>query len=100
MRAWILLTGLAALGALLSLQGYAIRRFRRLLNPSLLAASLAAAALAAGGVLLTTNEAEHLRVAKKDAFDSILVLDQARAVSHDANNSPCETYCSPVSRVC
>lgn len=30
-------------------------------------------------------EASHLQMAKKDAFDSILALTQARAVSYDAN---------------
>ena len=42
-----------------------------------------------GGALLerlrASTEAEHLRVAKKDAFDSVLALTQARAVSYDAN---------------
>jgi hypothetical protein len=30
-------------------------------------------------------ETAHLKVAKQDAFDSILALTQARAVSYDAN---------------
>jgi hypothetical protein len=34
---------------------------------------------------LFTSESNHLRVAKKDAFTSILALTQARAVSYDAN---------------
>src|SRR5258705_9249341 len=59
-RTWIILAALAAFGALLSLQGYYIRRFRRLLNPALLTASLVVAALAVGGVTLTTDEAERL----------------------------------------
>jgi hypothetical protein len=48
-------------------------------------ATLIAAGLAISGVVLTTNGAEYLRVAKKDAFDSVLALNQARAVSYDAN---------------
>jgi hypothetical protein len=73
---------LLALGAL---QLYLVRRFRRLVNPALLLATLLALGLVGSGVVLLTDTAEHLRVAKKDAFDSVLALNRARAVSFDAN---------------
>ena len=34
---------------------------------------------------MTSNGAEYFRAAKQDAFDSILALSKARAVSYDAN---------------
>ena len=84
-RTWIIVIGLAMLAALLLLQVYVARRFHRWLNPGLAAATLIAAGLAICGFVLTTNGAEYLRVAKKDSFDSVLALNQARAVSYDAN---------------
>jgi hypothetical protein len=77
--------GLVLVGALVLLQRSLVRRFRRLMNPALLAATGLALALAVSGAVLLTQEAEDLRVAKKDAFDSVLVLNQARALSYDAN---------------
>ena len=51
----------------------------------MLVAAVIAVALAGAGVVLASNGAEYFRAAKKDAFDSILALDSARAVSYDAN---------------
>jgi hypothetical protein len=84
-RFWLAFIGLALLAALLALQIYLARRFRRLVNYALVAATVAAAVLVVSSVLLLSVEREHLRTAKKDAFDSILALTQARAVSYDAN---------------
>ncbi len=84
-RGWVLATGLALLAALIALQVYLARRFRRLVNPALaLATVVVLGGLVAAGTLLA-DEAEHLRGAKKDAFDSVLALTRARAVSYDAN---------------
>jgi len=84
-RTWVIVLGLSGLALLLALQVYLARRFHRLLNPALAAAT----ALAVTGLVLSvgllTDQAEHLRAAKKDAFDSILALTQARAISYDAN---------------
>jgi hypothetical protein len=71
--------------ALVLLQVYVARRFHRLVNPALAAATLIAGALAISGTVLTADGAEHLRMAKKDSFDSVLALNRARAVSYDAN---------------
>ncbi|WP_432971275.1 hypothetical protein [Dactylosporangium sp. CA-233914] len=84
-RAWLIGLGVLLLAALVGLQVYLARRFRRTLNAPLLAATVVAIGLATGGVALTAGAAEHLRGAKRDAFDSILVLERARAVSYDAN---------------
>lgn len=82
---WIGLAGAGAVGALLALQVLLARRFRRRINPALALATVGALGLVVSGVTLFTGESEHLRVAKRDAFDSILALSQARAVSYDAN---------------
>ena len=77
--------GLLMLAAAVLLQVYLARRFHRWISPAVLVAALIAVALAGAGVVLATNGAEYFRAAKKDAFDSIIALDSARAVSYDAN---------------
>ena len=84
-RMWVAVIGALIVVILLVLQLYLYRRFRRVLNPALALATLAALAFTVSGTALLGAESEHLRVAKKDAFDSILALTQARAVSYDAN---------------
>jgi hypothetical protein len=44
-----------------------------------------AVGLAVAGAVQLGTQAGNLKVAKQDAFDSILALTQARAVSYDAN---------------
>jgi hypothetical protein len=56
-----------------------------MINPALVAATVIAIALVAVTVAQLSAEAGHLRVAKQEAFDSIIALTQARAVSYDAN---------------
>ena len=60
-------------------------RYRRLVNPALAAATVLAVGLAIAGAVQLGTQAGNLKVAKQDAFDSILALTQARAVSYDAN---------------
>ncbi len=84
-RNWIFVIGVMLLVAVIALQVYIARRFHRWINPAIVAATLIAATLAISGVRLTSNEAQYLYVAKVEAFNSILPLDQARAVSYDAN---------------
>jgi hypothetical protein len=83
--AWLLVLGLALVAGLVALQVYLARRCRRLINPALALATLVAIVLTALGAAGLGLEATHLRVAKVEAFDSILALTQARAVSYDAN---------------
>ena len=84
-RNLVLVVGAALVAVLLALQIYLTRRFRRLLNPAVAAATILAVIGTVLGAGLLSDQAEHLRVAKKDAFDSVLALTQARAVSYDAN---------------
>jgi hypothetical protein len=81
----VLVLGLAAAGALLGTQVFLAARFRRVINPALAAATLLAVGLAIAGAAQLGALAGSLKVAKQDAFDSILALTQARAVSYDAN---------------
>ena len=83
--AWLVLLGLAGVAILITLQLYVTLRHRRLLNPALALATLIVVVLAVAGATSLAAQAGHLQVAKKDAFDSILALSEARAVSYDAN---------------
>ncbi len=78
---------LAALlvGALGWAQVFLFRRTRRVFNVPLVAAT--AASVLVGFYLVSTIAAarEDLKVAKKDAFDSIHALWQAAAIAYDAN---------------
>lgn len=61
---WTAVLGAALLAVLIGLQWFLTRRFRRVLHPSLVLATLATALLTILGVRLFDAEAEHLRVAK------------------------------------
>jgi hypothetical protein len=75
----------ALLASLVGLQIYLNRRFRRRFNPALAAATAATLVFFFVGSAKFSNEAHDLKVAKEDAFDSILALGKARATSYDAN---------------
>jgi hypothetical protein len=81
----VLVLGLTVAGALLGTQVFLAARFRRLVNPALVAATVLAVGLAIAGAVQLGAQAGNFKVAKQDAFDSILALTQARAVSYDAN---------------
>jgi hypothetical protein len=81
----VLVLGLAVASALLGTQVFLAARFRRLVNPALATATVLAVGLAIAGAVQLGAQAGNLKVAKQDAFDSILALTQARAVSYDAN---------------
>ncbi len=85
--AWVsvIVLGIPLIGVLLGLQVFFARRFRRLVNPPIAIATIIVAALVIAGMSLLSDEAHQLTVAKKDAFDSVLALSRARAVSYDAN---------------
>jgi hypothetical protein len=81
----VLVLGLAVAGVLLGTQVFLAARYRRLVNPALAVATVLALGLAIAGAAQLGTQAGNLKVAKQDAFDSILALTQARAVSYDAN---------------
>ena len=85
LRGWLIVVGVLLLLELAALQLYLARRFRRQINPILAAATLAAVVLTLFAGVILSDTVEHLRVAKKDAYDSVFALTQARAVSYDAN---------------
>ncbi|GGK49140.1 hypothetical protein Ppa06_62270 [Planomonospora parontospora subsp. parontospora] len=72
--------GVAALCCLVWLQVFLARRFRRVFNPALLVATAIAGMYALTGVTVLGQEADVLRAAKRDGFDSVLTLARARAV--------------------
>jgi len=80
-----LVAGLLLLAVLAGFQAFLARRFRRRVNPALAAAALLALTATVIAVAGLDAEAGHLKVAKQDAFNSIVALTQARAVSYDAN---------------
>ena len=77
--------GLLLLAALIALQVYLAKRFRRMVNPALAIATIIAIGLTATGTVRLVAENGHLNVARFEAFNSIIALTQARAVSYDAN---------------
>ena len=77
--------GVLLLAFLGGLQLFLLRRYRRLLNPLMALATLAALALLTASLVVLVRSEETLRAVKKDAFDSVLALGQARAISYDAN---------------
>lgn len=82
---FVLALGLVTAGALAGTQVFLARRYRRMINPALAAATVLTAVLTITGAIQLGAQANHLTVAKHDAFDSIIALTQARAVSYDAN---------------
>ncbi|MFJ2033523.1 hypothetical protein [Streptosporangium sp. NPDC087985] len=81
-RWWVTLGGALALTVLVALQVFLARRFRRAINPALLAATVVVGVLTIAGVLLLQRVSDELRTAKKDGFDSVLVLSRARAIGN------------------
>jgi hypothetical protein len=81
----VLILGVALLALLIGAQAFISARHRRTLNPALAGATLIILLLSALGAASLAAQASHLHVAKDEAFDSILALSQARAVSYDAN---------------
>ncbi|TDD69364.1 hypothetical protein E1293_36010 [Actinomadura darangshiensis] len=84
-RTGILVGGLALLAVLAGFQIFLARRFRRLLNVPLALATLGTLALSGAGALMLSGQADHLRQAKEEGFDSILALSRTRAISNSAN---------------
>ncbi|MFG2086567.1 MULTISPECIES: hypothetical protein [unclassified Spirillospora] len=84
-RTWIIVIGLALLTTLAGFQLYLARRFRRFLNIPLALATLGSLVLVVTGATMLSGQADHLREAKEDGFDSILALARARAISNSAS---------------
>ncbi|WP_216898523.1 hypothetical protein [Nocardia alni] len=83
--AWLGVFAVVLFAALIGLQVMLRLTMRRLLNPALLVATVLALVLVIGGAIATTQAGTQLRIAKQDAFDSLLIVEQARAIGFDAN---------------
>ncbi|CAM5319500.1 hypothetical protein [Streptomyces abikoensis] len=84
LTAWVVLC-VALLGALGTLQLYLARAFHRVINPALAGATLCTLIALVTGPLLFASSADQLRVARHDAFDSVVALSRARALAYDIN---------------
>ena len=82
---WTAVLGGLLLLSLLGLQVWLLRRYRRILNPPMAAATLLTVLLIGLAGTLYPDERSALHTARRDAFDSVVALDRARAVSYDAN---------------
>ena len=79
-----LLLGGVLLVVLIAFQVWLARRFRRLFNPALLAATAVTFALVVSACVVFAGSGERLRAARGDSLDPFLALSQTRAVSYDA----------------
>jgi hypothetical protein len=78
-RTWVLGTGLLAVGLLAILQIYLAGRFKRVINPWLVVATVGTVALTMTSASLLSTEAKYLRTAKTGGFDPVLTLSRTRA---------------------
>ncbi|MFF7237000.1 hypothetical protein [Streptomyces collinus] len=81
----VLALGVLLLAVLGVLQWYLARSFRRILNPGVPAATVCALLAVILGSQMLSASADHLRLARHDAFDSVVALSRARAIAYDAN---------------
>jgi hypothetical protein len=81
----VLLVGAAILWALFAVQRFLNQRTHRILNPMLLASTLVTLAFILYTFTTFSSERKDLRVATKDAFDSIHALLRAQAVAYAAS---------------
>jgi CHASE3 domain sensor protein len=77
--------GIILIAVLVVLQVFLTRRYHRLVNPLLAAATVIALGLTGAAAVQLGAQNSHLYVAKVEAFDSIQALTQAEATSYDAN---------------
>jgi hypothetical protein len=82
---WVTAAVLVVAGALVLTQAFLTRRMRRLFNPWLAAASVVVVAFGVTCVVAMRAGQNDLKVAKKDAFDSVVALDTGRSIAYDAN---------------
>jgi hypothetical protein len=83
-RSWVGVAGLVVIVLLAGLQLFLTVGFRRLISPLLALATVGTLALSVTLIAVLSGEANHLRVAKTNGFDSVLALSRARAISNNA----------------
>ncbi|KOY53694.1 hypothetical protein ADK59_33990 [Streptomyces sp. XY332] len=77
--------GVLLIAALVLLQIRLARRFNRVFNPGLIAATLCAVVAVVCGVQLLTVTHDRMKVARRDSFDSVIALSRSKAIGYDAN---------------
>jgi hypothetical protein len=81
----MIVAGILLGGVLLALQVFLAQRMRRTLNPGLFGATVAAWLFVVFAAQSFNTADRDLKVAKEDAFDSVIALWQARSVAYSAN---------------
>jgi hypothetical protein len=81
---FVVIIGVVLLAALVAVQLYLRRRLRRVFNPAIAAATVLALVVTILVPVLLAGASGQLRTAKEDAFDPIIALSQARAVSQES----------------
>lgn len=94
-RAFVLLTGLLALAAMVIVQMFLSRRTRRTFNPLLLLATLLVLGVTGWALAAMGEEQGELKVAKEDAFTSIHALWRARALAYEAKSDESRSLYDP-----
>ncbi|WP_328793049.1 MULTISPECIES: hypothetical protein [unclassified Streptomyces] len=77
--------GVLLIAALVLLQIHLARRFHRVFNPGLIAATLCAVVAVVCGAQLLTITYDRMEVARRDSFDSVIALSRSKAIGYDAN---------------
>lgn len=85
--AGVIIAGSVLVGILVAVQLYMARRFRRIFNPALLAATVLAIALCALAAGQLKASAEELATAREESFDSVHLLARARATAVTARQA-------------
>ncbi len=85
--AWqgVLWSGAGLLAAIVGLKFLLFKRMRRIVNLPLAAAAAVVAAIWLWALVALWQSSADIKSAKQDAFDSIKVLERARALAFDAN---------------
>ncbi|MFI9759849.1 hypothetical protein ACIHFB_18110 [Streptomyces sp. NPDC051963] len=84
-RIAVLAAGMLLLAVLVVLYVFLAFRFRRIVNPALAAAVLVTLGVSITASMQISGQQEYLRVARHDAYDSVVALTRARATAYDAN---------------
>jgi len=81
----LFISGFLVIGILLALQIFLYRRMRRVINPMLLGATAIAFIFVTHTMASLLSASANLKIAKEDAFASLLALRESRATAYIAN---------------
>lgn len=93
-----LILGVTAVGVLIGVQVFVFVRTHRILNPGMLVATILTAVLTVQAVGAVFAAAEQLRVAKRDAFDSVLAITARRQSRPTRTATRAATWSTPAAR--